>query len=95
MSHSCYYALVRPILLAVAAIPLAAAAVAQTTPTGSSELTYHVDVRERGEDRPRPTRKSSGPYGNAAGGFADPPGPFRPAIAGPLASGARALTRVS
>ena len=51
MSHSCYHALVRPILLAVAAIPLAAAAVAQTTPTGSAELTYHVDVRERGEDR--------------------------------------------
>ena len=51
MPDSFVHALVRPIVLTLALLLTATGAGAQSTPSGSPELTYHVDVRERGDDR--------------------------------------------
>ena len=51
MPQSFLLAIGRPVVLAAALLSLATGAPAQSTPAGSQELTYHVDVRERGADR--------------------------------------------
>src|SRR5687767_10556546 len=51
MPHSFIHGLGRTILLTVATLSIAIGAGAQSTPAGSPDLTYHVDVRERGDDR--------------------------------------------